>query len=61
MGNKVEIGGTYDRSDVLYDVVKVIDIIVTGGRCLIRFQMVFGDDPDIHTVGPEDTKNWEAY
>jgi len=58
---EIKVNQTYSRSSAPYDVIRVIDIIVKGGRCVIRCQQVYGDDPDLFSVGPEDTKEWQIF
>jgi len=57
----IKINWEYTRSSMPYDVVRVIDIIVKEGRCIIKCLNVFGGNDGPFYVGPEDTKNWELY
>ena len=57
----INIKWEYKRSSNPYDVVKVIDIIVKEGRCIIKCLDVFGGNNVPFYVSPEDTKKWELY
>jgi len=56
--NEIKINHTYDTGG--NHIVRVLDVTVKGGRCVIKCQRVYGDDPEPFFVGPEDTKHWEA-
>ena len=58
---EIKINQTYMRSAKPYDVCRVIDVILKGGKVTVKCLEVYGFSDGPFYVPAEDTKAWQLF